>query len=239
MDRLHGKVALVTGASRGIGRGIAERMAAEGATVVRCDVIPIDGDSALAQSRHLDVTDESAWSEVVADITARFGAVTVLVNNAGVTGPSAVHETSLAEWERIVNVDQTGVFLGMRSVIPSMIKEGGGSIINISSVCGAAAVPGIAAYHAAKGAVITLTKNAAVTYAAHGVRANSILPGWIRTPMTTGQDDDINATFLDATPLNRAGEPTDIAWAAVFLASDESSFITGIDLPVDGGYLAQ
>lgn len=239
MDRLHGKVALVTGASRGIGRGIAERMAAEGATVVGCDVIPIDGDSALAQSRHLDVTDESAWSEVVADITARFGAVTILVNNAGVTGPSAVHETSLAEWERIVNVDQTGVFLGMRSVIPSMIKEGGGSIINISSVCGAAAVPGIAAYHAAKGAVITLTKNAAVTYAAHGVRANSILPGWIRTPMTTGQDDDINATFLDATPLNRAGEPTDIAWAAVFLASDESSFITGIDLPVDGGYLAQ
>lgn len=238
MNRLAGKVALVTGASRGIGRGIAETMAAEGATVIGCDVIPVVGDTAMVRTLHLDVTAESNWNQVVASIEAEFGAVTVLVNNAGVTGPSIVHETSLAEWERIIGVDQTGVFLGMKSVIPSMIRAGGGAIINLSSICGAAAVPGIAAYHAAKGAVLTLTKNAAVTYAGKGVRANSILPGWIRTPMTSGQDDEVNAVFLDATPLNRAGEPNDIAWAAVYLASDESSFVTGIDLPVDGGYLA-
>jgi NAD(P)-dependent dehydrogenase (short-subunit alcohol dehydrogenase family) len=238
MNRLDGKVALVTGASRGIGRGIAETMAAEGATVIGCDVIPVDGDTAMSRTFHLDVTVESEWKQTVGSIQAEFGAVTVLVNNAGVTGPSVVHETSLAEWERIIAVDQTGVFLGMKSVIPSMIGAGGGSIINLSSICGAAAVPGIAAYHAAKGAVLTLTKNAAVTYAGKNVRANSILPGWIRTPMTSGQDDGVNAVFLDATPLNRAGEPSDIAWAAVYLASDESSFVTGIDLPVDGGYLA-
>jgi len=239
MDRLAGKVALVTGASRGIGRGIAETMAAEGATVVGCDVLPFEGDTGLVRFEHLDVTDEAQWIGLVDTVRSELGAVTVLVNNAGVTGPDPVHELSLAEWERIVAVDQTGVFLGMKAVIPGMIAAGGGSIVNISSICGAAAVPGIAAYHAAKGAVLTLTKNAAVTYAPHKVRANAILPGWIRTPMTAGQTDDVNGVFLDATPLQRAGEPADIAWAAVYLASDESSFVTGADLPVDGGYLAR
>lgn len=238
MDRLKGKVALVTGAARGIGRGIAETMAAEGATVIGADVIPSEGETAMARTVALDVTDEADWARVVDEVRAEFGAVTVLVNNAGVTGPDVVHELSLAEWDRIIDVDQTGVFLGMKSVIPAMIEAGGGSIVNMSSICGAAAVPGIAAYHAAKGAVLTLTKNAAVSYAHVGIRANSILPGWIRTPMTSGQDDAVNAVFLDATPLARAGVPEDIAWAAVYLASDESSFVTGIDLPVDGGYLA-
>ena len=238
MDRLKGKVALVTGAARGIGRGIAETMAAEGATVIGADVIPSEGETAMARTVALDVTDEADWVRVVDEVRAEFGAVTVLVNNAGVTGPDVVHELSLAEWDRIIDVDQTGVFLGMKSVIPAMIEAGGGSIVNMSSICGAAAVPGIAAYHAAKGAVLTLTKNAAVSYAHVGIRANSILPGWIRTPMTSGQDDAVNAVFLDATPLARAGVPEDIAWAAVYLASDESSFVTGIDLPVDGGYLA-
>lgn len=127
----------------------------------------------------------------------------------------------------------------MRAVIPAMRAAGGGSIINISSICGAAAVPGIAAYHAAKGAVLTLTKNAAITYAPDLIRANAILPGWIATPMTAGQTDEMNGVFLDATPLGRPGSPADIAGAAVFLASDEAAFITGVDLPVDGGYLAR
>jgi 3alpha(or 20beta)-hydroxysteroid dehydrogenase len=239
MERLAGKVAVVTGAARGIGRGIAEAMTAEGAVVVACDVLPFDGESAVSATAVLDVTDEAAWMALAAGVVAQHGRVDVLVNNAGVTGPDAVHETSLAEWERIIGVDQTGVFLGMKAVIPAMIEAGGGSIVNISSICGAAAVPGIAAYHAAKGAVLTLTKNAAITYAPQRIRANAILPGWITTPMTAGQADDVNAVFLDATPLGHPGSPEDIAWAAVYLASDESSFVTGADLPVDGGYLAR
>jgi len=238
MPRLHGKIALITGASRGIGEGIARAMADEGATVIGCDVLPFRSE-VIAASEILDVRDESAWSELVERVTAEFGAPNILVNNAGVTGPDTIEESSLRDWEHIVSVDQTGVFLGMKTVIPGMIASGGGSIINIASILSAAAVPGIAAYHAAKGAVLTLTKNAAVTYATSNIRANAILPGWIATPMTAGQTDEVNDVFLEATPLRRPGAPHDIAGAAVFLASDEASFVTGVDLPVDGGYLAR
>lgn len=238
MTRLAGRVALVTGASRGIGDGIAAAMAAEGATVVGCDILPFDN-PALAACEVLDVTDEAAWNALVERIAERFGAPDILVNNAGITGPDSVHELTLDDWNRIVGVDQTGVFLGMKAVIPGMRRIGRGSIVNISSICGAAAVPGIAAYHAAKGAVLTLTKNAAITYAGDGIRANAILPGWIATPMTAGQTDAVNDQFLDATPLRRPGTPADVAGAAVFLASDEADFVTGVDLPVDGGYLAR
>lgn len=237
--RLHGKVAIVTGASRGIGAGIARAMTAEGALVVACDVLPFENSESFASCEHLDVVDEGAWQRLVGRVTDRFGSPGVLVNNAGVTGPDAIHEVSLTDWNRIIGVDQTGVFFGMKSVIPGMIAGGGGSIVNISSICGAAAVPGIAPYHAAKAAVLTLTKNAAVTYAPDGIRANAILPGWIATPMTAGQSDAVNDVFLDATPLRRPGSPADIAGAAVFLASEEAGFITGVDLPVDGGYLAR
>lgn len=238
MFELDGKVAIVTGASRGIGEGIAIALAAAGATVVGCDVLEF-GEHQLASTAQLDVTDESQWNSVVASVTKEFGAPTILINNAGVTLPSDVLETSLADWERVIGVDQTGVFLGMKAVIPAMRAAGGGSIVNISSICGAAAVAGIAAYHAAKGAVLTLTKNAAVTYASDGIRANAILPGWIATPMTANQAEEINDGFRSATPLARPGSPADVAAAAVFLASDEASFVTGVDLPVDGGYLAR
>lgn len=238
MNRLQGRVAIVTGASRGIGEGIAVAMAAEGATVIACDVLPFESD-ALTECRQLDVLDEAGWERLIADVEAAYGAPSILVNNAGVTAPEGIVETSLQTWDRVTGVDQTGVFLGMRAVIPAMRAAGGGSIINISSICGAAAVPGIAAYHAAKGAVLTLTKNAAITYAPDLIRANAILPGWIATPMTAGQTDEMNGVFLDATPLGRPGSPADIAGAAVFLASDEAAFITGVDLPVDGGYLAR
>lgn len=238
MNRLAGKIAIVSGASRGIGAGIAQAMAAEGATVIGCDILPFTSEQLIA-TRVLDVTDEQAWLDLVAGIEAQWGPVSILVNNAGITSPEAVHETSLEVWERVVGVDQTGVFLGMKAAIPSMRRGGGGAIVNVSSICGAAAVPGIAAYHAAKGAVLTMTKNAAITYAPDGIRANAILPGWIATPMTAGQTDAVNDVFLAATPLARPGTPADVAGAAVFLASDESDFITGVDLPVDGGYLAR
>jgi len=238
MNRLAGKVAIVSGASRGIGAGIAEAMAAEGADVIGCDILPFVSDQ-LAATRVLDVTNERAWLKIIDEVEAQWGPVSILVNNAGITSPEAVHETSLDVWERVVGVDQTGVFLGMKTAIPSMRRGGGGAIVNVSSICGAAAVPGLAAYHAAKGAVLTMTKNAAVTYAPDGIRANAILPGWIATPMTAGQTDAINDVFLGATPLARPGTPADVAGAAVFLASDESDFITGVDLPVDGGYLAR
>ena len=237
MQRLEGKVAVVTGAARGIGRAIAERMTVEGASVVACDVLPAAGDFTLSLA--LDVASEGDWAHVVAETEAAVGRIDVLVNNAGVTTDKDLHETEVDEWERVLAVDQTGVFLGMRAVIPGMRQQGAGAIVNISSILGAVSVPGIAAYHAAKGAVLTMTKNAAVTYAKDGVRANAILPGWIRTPMTDGQDDLVNGAFLDATPIRRAGDPNDVAAAVVFLASDEASFITGVDLPVDGGYLAQ
>jgi 3alpha(or 20beta)-hydroxysteroid dehydrogenase len=237
MNRLQGKVAIVTGASRGMGQGIAEGMAAEGATVIGCDVLPFESDK-LAASEQLDVTDEAGWQALVAKVTERFGAPTVLVNNAGVTAMDDIVNCTLEEWNHVIGVDQTGVFLGMKAVIPGMRTAGGGSIVNISSICGAAAVPGIAAYHAAKAGVLTLTKNAAVTYATDGIRANSILPGSIVTPMTQGQTDEVNSVFIDATPMRRQALPSEVAWAAVFLASDEASYITGVDLPVDGGYLA-
>ena len=239
MPRLEGKVAIVTGAARGIGRGIAEVMAAEGATVIGADVLAFEGETRMARTEHLDVSDEAGWSSLVGDVVEAWDVVDVLVNNAGIADYDVVHETSLEPWERLMAVDQNGVFIGLKTVIPYMRRAGKGSIVNISSIVGAVAVPGITAYHAAKGAVRTLTKNAAVTYAADGIRANAILPGWIRTPMTADQTDEVNDRYTQATPIPRAGEAADVAWAAVFLASDESDFVTGVDLPVDGGYLAR
>lgn len=237
MNRLHGKIAIVTGASRGIGKAIGEAMSAEGAVVVGCDIMPFESE-AYASCELLDVTVEAQWQAVVASVTERFGPPNVLVNNAGIAGESDAAECTLAEWERVISVDQTGVFLGMKAVIPAMRTAGGGSIVNISSICGSVAIPGSVAYHAAKSAVILLTKNAAVTYARERIRANAILPGSIITPMTQGQADELNELFISATPMARQALPSEVAWAAVFLASDEASYITGVDLPVDGGYLA-
>jgi NAD(P)-dependent dehydrogenase (short-subunit alcohol dehydrogenase family) len=238
--RLNEKVALVTGASRGIGLGVVVRFAEEGAIVFAgstsnpSGVYPSSVTGVL-----LDVAKEADWHRVIGDILAKHGRIDVLVNNAGIIAYEPLQELSLEAWAKVIAVNQTGVFLGMREVVPTMRRQKSASIINISSIRGNAAVPGAHAYHATKGAVNTMTKNAAITYVGDGVRVNSLHPGFIDTLLTRSQDAAVNEFVVAATPMKRAGTPREIANGCLFLASDESSFMTGAELVIDGGYLAQ
>ncbi|GAA4760754.1 glucose 1-dehydrogenase [Nocardioides endophyticus] len=239
MDNLTGRVALVTGAAQGIGHAVATALAAAGAEVTATDIRDQSDLGDHIRTRSHDVTDDRRWREIVAEIEADHGRLDILVNNAGVSGYDDLHDLSLTEWNRIVGINQTGVLLGMQHALRLMRAQQSGSIVNISSICGAVSVPGVAAYHASKHAVLTMTKNAAVSYAREGIRANAVLPGWIRTPLTLGQTGELNGVFLDATPMGVGGEPSDVADAVCFLVSDRARFVTGVDLPVDGGYLAR
>jgi NAD(P)-dependent dehydrogenase (short-subunit alcohol dehydrogenase family) len=239
MNRLQGKVAIVTGAAMGIGAAVAKVFADEGAWVIAGDVAPFGnaGDIHIDQQR-LDVGDEESWRTLIERTLAVYGRIDVLVNAAGIIGYDAIHELSLDEWERIIRVDQTGVFLGMREVIPHMTARGSGSVVNFSSDWGVVGGVGVTAYNAAKGAVRSMSRNAAVTYARDGIRVNSVVPGWIRTPLTDRQPADANARVIGSTPVGHGGDPLDIAWGCLYLASDESVFVTGTDFVVDGGFLA-
>lgn len=238
--RLEGKVALVTGASRGIGLGIVERFAGEGAVVYAGSTSnPAGVYPSGVHGVKLDVASEADWKSVVERIVAEQGRIDVLVNNAGIIVYDPVHTLTLADWNKVVAVNQTGVFLGMREVIPHMQKQKSGSIINVSSIWGNAAVAGAHVYHATKGAVGIMSKNAAMIYVGDGIRVNSLHPGFIDTPLTQSQDPDMNAFVVASTPMKRAGTTREIANGALFLASDESSFMTGAELVIDGGYLAQ
>ncbi len=240
MDRLKGKVALVSGGAQGIGAAIAEVFAKEGATVIVGDTKPPLKPVAGIEFQELDVTKEGDWKRVVDDIVAKHKKVDVLVNNAGmVYSYDPIHETTTETWNKVIAVNQTGVFFGMRAVIPSMRQQKSGSIINISSIWGVVGAPGVAPYQASKGAVRTMTKNAAMSYAPDNIRANSIHPGIIWTPMIEAQEKAITDAIVADTPLGRLGKAEEIAWGAVFLASDESGFVTGIELPIDGGILAK
>lgn len=238
--RLKDKVAIVTGASRGIGYAVAELFAKEGAIVYA-------GSSSNPQGHYpegvigveLDVSREEHWDRVVRQVIAEQGRVDVLVNNAGIAVYDAVHDCSTENWRKVLGVNQDGAFFGMRGVIPHMRERRAGSIINVSSIWGHGAVPGAHAYHASKGALIMMSKNAAITYVKDGIRVNSIHPGFIDTPLTQAQDPAINAFVIGLTPMGRAGTPLEIANGCLFLASDESSFMTGAELVIDGGYLAQ
>jgi len=189
----------------------------------------------------LDVTDESAWQRAVNEAVDRFGKLDILVNNAGIYRAHVVEETSSAEWDQVMDINAKGVFLGTKSVIPAMRQAGGGSIVNISSVAGLVGSRQTTVYTASKGAVRLLTKSTAIQYAADGIRANSVHPGTIVTPMTEGflADDTQREDRMNRTPLKRLGRPEDVAYGALYLASDEASFVTGSELVIDDGRTAE
>jgi NAD(P)-dependent dehydrogenase (short-subunit alcohol dehydrogenase family) len=250
MRRLEGRVAMVTGSASGIGLATVERLSSEGAVAVVSDVQDDAGERAAAAIRdgggeamyvHLDVTDEEGWRSAVEQVVAERGRLDILVNNAGLGDLATIEETSLGDWERTVAIDQTGVFLGMKCCAEALKASGHGSVINISSIFGTSGGFGTSpAYHAAKGAVRTLTKNVALHWATEGVRVNSVHPGFIRTPiLDQAKGTDVWNAMTASTPMGRLGEPEEIAAAVAYLASDDASFVTGLELYVDGGYIAR
>lgn len=245
MGRLDGRVAIVTGGARGQGAAEARLFAAEGARVVVSDVLD-DAGKELADEiggsaiyRHLDVTDEMAWNALAAEVEDLHGRIDVLVNNAGIVKMAPLVETSLDDYMNVVNVNQVGVFLGMRSIIPAMQRAGGGSIVNISSIDGMVGMALAAGYVSSKFAVRGLTKVAALELGGHGIRVNSIHPGGVDTPMVSAAGvDSEESGVLSNVPLGRIGRPDEIAQLALFLASDESSYCTGSEFIADGGVTA-
>lgn len=238
MQRLENKIALVTGAGGGIGNAVANLFTAHGATVIALDLAFVEPMDESVECIIHDIRDERSWHEVVADIIARYGRVDILVNSAGVIRYAGITEVTDEEWDLVIGVNETGTWLGMRAVIPAMVSTGGGSIVNISSGWGLAAGANVAAYHASKGAIHGLTRTAALEFASDRVRVNTVAPGWIHSPMSHAQAADINASVIASIPLGAGGQPTDIAYGCLYLASDEAGFVTGADLVIDGGALA-
>jgi NAD(P)-dependent dehydrogenase (short-subunit alcohol dehydrogenase family) len=243
-DRLRDKTALVTGAGSGIGRAIVERFIAEGARVVAVDISGKQNELADALGAnclpfHADVSRSQDVQAMMAAATSTFGALHVLCNNAAIEGFMApVAEYPEDEWEKVIAINLRSVFLGMRYAIPLMLKNGGGSIVNTASMAASVAFPNMSAYCAAKGGVKQLTKTAAVEYAAVGIRANAICPGTINTAITAALPPDYINAIINANPVKRIADPIEVAHLALFLASDESSFITGTEITIDGGYTA-
>jgi NAD(P)-dependent dehydrogenase (short-subunit alcohol dehydrogenase family) len=256
MNRLAGKTAIVTGGAVGIGRACVERMAGEGAKVAILDMLEVEGRAladAMAKAGHdvafwrVDVSDEAAMKSAIDAAAARLGGLHVMVNNAGISGsPKPTDQVTEEEWDRVQAVNVKGVFFGTKHAIPHLRKAGGGSVINLSSIAGLIGVGGIAPYHASKGAVRLMSKNDAITYAPEKIRVNSIHPAYIWTPMVENHlratSPDLEAAKAAAGsvhPIGHMGEPDDIAWAVVWLASDEAKFVTGAEITIDGGYTAR
>ena len=245
--RLGGKVALISGGASGMGQSEAIIFAKEGAKVVVADVLEAegrqvaDGLGGAGRFVRLDVTSEAAWQEAMAATLSHFGKLDVLINNAGISGSFDPDTLSTSAWDRLMDVNAKGVFLGMKHAIPLMKKAGGGAIVNISSVSGFVGQNGIhMAYNASKGAVRLMTKSAAVQYARSGIRVNSVHPGVLpamRSSKATA-DPAFREKMLAGVPMRREGRVEEVAYAVLFLASDEASYITGTELVVDGGWLA-
>ena len=235
--RLQNKVAIVTGAGGGIGEAIAGLFATEGAVVYASDVRPVELQADRVLPRQLDVTDLDAWQALIDEVVDEHGAPDVLVNNAGLNSFGTIVDEPLDVWENVWRVNVTGTFFGMRAALPPMVERRAGSIINMSSTYAITATSGMAAYHASKGAVRSLTKNAAITYAESGVRVNSMHPGLTDTALTLKAPPERRQRTLDRTPLGRSAAPVEQAYGALYLASDESRFMTGSELIIDGGFV--
>ena len=242
-----GKVALITGGARGMGAAHARVLAREGAAVAIADIAAEPGERLAAELRDgggrssyhdHDVTDPAAWRELVAAVERTHGAIDVLVNNAGVQVRSIGIEADDEEWARVTAVNQRGVFLGMRAVIPGMVSRGGGSIVNVASTAALVGMRGSIPYQASKAAVLGLTRGAAVSYGRNNIRVNAICPGLVVTGMTESASPEAVEAMKEQIPLRRDGRPEEISAAVLFLASDESSYITGVALPIDGGFVA-
>ncbi|MBL7685370.1 MAG: glucose 1-dehydrogenase [Deltaproteobacteria bacterium] len=252
MNRVQGKVAIVTGGARGIGRASCLLLAKEGAQVAITDRIDEEGrelekmihaEGGRAHYWHLDVSKEKEVSSVFSEIAKTFGKIDVLVNNAGIVGVNKpTHEITEEEWDQVMNVNVKGVFFGTKHVIPYLKQVGGGSIINLSSIYGIISAPDVPPYHASKGAVRLMTKTDALLYANDKIRVNSIHPGYIWTPMvenflkSRGEVETLRQQLDGLHPLGHIGEAEDIAYAILYLASEESKFMTGEEMVIDGGY---
>ncbi len=250
MGRLEGKSCLISGGAKGLGAAQARLFAREGARVAVGDVLESEGARLVDELRasgadslciRLDVTSEADWESAVDAVMEEFGALDVLVNNAGIYNRAPVEETTLEEWERVMDVNSTGVFLGTKHAIPAMRRSGGGSIVNMSSVAGLVGSRTQTVYNASKGAVRLLTKSTAVQYAPEGIRANSVHPGVIETDMMQEviRTEKERTTRMSLTPIGRFGTAGDVANGVLFLASDEASYVTGAELVIDGGLTVQ
>ena len=246
MERFKGKTVIVTGAASGIGRGVAERFSQEGANVVLCDIdekklgeaaAGLPGDRTIAQ--RCDVTQFAEVSALVAAAVRRFGAVDVMVNNAGIAAEGTALEVSVEDWGKTVDTDLGGVFHGCRAALPELLKTQG-CIVNTASVSGLAADWGMCAYNAAKGGVVNLTRSLALDFGAKGVRTNSVCPSLTQTGMTEDmiKNEVLVERFMERMPLRRVAQPADIAAVVAFLASDDAHFVNGVNIPVDGGVMA-
>lgn len=246
--RLAGKVALISGGASGIGAAHVRVFVAEGAKVVAGDIQEDLGNSVVdtvnksggeAVFVRLDVSKEVDWVNAVNTAVSRFGKLTTLINNAGIYWPHGIEAETMEGWNKMISVNQTGVWLGMKTAIPVMRNAGGGAIVNISSLYGLIGSPSSITYHATKGAVRLMTKAAALEYARQGIRANSIHPGQIETPILAGLTPEQNEQIKAATPVGRMGKPEEIAYGSLYLCSDEAAFVTGTELVIDGGWFAQ
>ena len=243
--RVDGKVALITGGARGQGAAHARRLAEEGARVLTGDVLDADGEATAAKLRadglivdylHLDVTSPADWARAVGSATERHGGLDVLVNNAGIVHVNPLLEETLEDWNQLLAVNVTGVLLGMQAAIPALRARGGGSIVNISSVFGLAGASGYVAYCASKAAVVGITRTAALEHADDGIRVNAVCPGGVRTAMNENEE---GGGVVPLTPMGRRADVREVTGTVLFLASDDSTFVTGTEIVVDGGYLAR